>query len=515
MSGQMIKKFGTVCALCALLTFQGNICFAENSTSGTPLPDVENVSAETAEPVGLSGLEKNDESYKSAVNIESFKPGIIKIDDPAEKGSSLQTENPDTNRTALTLYHACELAVGGHPLVASSRYSMLEKNAEYGMARSVYLPRIDFRAQAGPSHNIDADSTSYGQSAIEMTQTLYNFGGLDASVDSAKFKAEGAKYRLARTQEDIAALTINAYLSVMQAQETLDVYNNTLNFYQKLLKTFWERYNAGISSKADARKVEVSLRSTESQVTVQQQQLKTARLMLENIIKQPVNEVDTNIPMDKMTISDTLEEAYAIAKANNVNLKAYDAEIESQKKAVSTIESGYYPSFGYRLQAKSEFKKVDGYENALDGQLTVNWNLFNGYATDESKKKEEAVLKRLVATKEATELEVQNILSDAFNAYKSSKKEFELAHDAYDASINLMGLYLSEFDLGIRTLLDLITAREGQTSAAVREVNARYARIRAALNIFLEQGRLPEVLGLPIEDTPFVTDNALYSAKGK
>ncbi|NDV28100.1 TolC family protein [Desulfovibrio sp. JC010] len=512
MSGQMIKRFGKVCVLCALLTFQGNVCFAEPSTEGTPpQPNVE----KSAETVNLSGLENEEQKYKSAEDIENFKPRVIEIDDPGEKGSSLQKSTPgESNSTALTLYHACELAISGHPLVASSRYSMLEKNAEYGMSRSVYMPRIDFTAQAGPSHNLDTDTTSYGQSAVEMTQTLYNFGGLDASVDSAKLKAEGAKYRLARTQEDIAALTINSYLSVMQAQETLEVYNNTLDFYQKLLTTFWERYNAGISSKADARKVEVSLRSTESQVTVQQQQLKTARLMLENIIKQPVNRVDTDIPMNKMTISDTLEGAYEIAKVNNVNLKAYDAEIQSQQQAVATVESDYYPSFGYRLQAKSEFKEYDGYENALDGQLTVNWNLFNGYATDESVKKEEAVLKRLIATKEATELEVQNILSDAFNAYKSSEKEFELARDAYDASINLMSLYLSEFDLGIRTLLDLITAREGQTSAAVREVNARYSRIRASLNIFLEQGRLPEVLGLPLDETPFETSNPLYSAKG-
>jgi len=513
MSGMMFKKLGLFCAACALFVLQSNVCFAVDSTAVVS-SQVKN--KEDIQTAGLSNLDNTDEEYNSAESIESFKSEVITIDTSAEKGASLQKRAPGTsNSTVMTLLRACTLAVSGHPLVASSRYSMLEKQAEFGMARSVYLPRIDLTGQAGPSHNLDTDTTSYGQSSVEMTQTLFNFGGLDASVDSARLKAEGAKYRLARTQEDIAALTINSYLSVMQAQETLDVYNNTLEFYNKLLATFWERYNAGISSKADARKVEVSLRATESQVTVQQQQMKTARLMLENIIKQPVDRVDTNIPMTRMEISETLEQAYEIAKANNVNLRAYDAEIQSQEKAVSTVEAGYYPSLGYRVQAKNEFKEIDGYENSLDGQLTVNWNLFNGFYTDQNVKKEKAVLKRLMATKEATELEVQNILSDAFNAYKSSEKEFELARDAYDASVNLMGLYLSEFDLGIRTLLDLITAREGQTSAAVREVGARYSRIRAALNIFLEQGRLPEILGLPMNETPFENSNSLYSAIGE
>ncbi len=499
-----MKNFTLVLGACFCIAL--NICFVY-ADNGTATPD-----AESLKSIGLRNSE-----YSSAENIDSFKTGVIKLDEPGGNGTSLQKQAEDPSKVpVLTLFNACQLAVQNHPLVASSRYSKIEMDANYGMARKVYYPRIDLTGQAGPSHNLDTDTTSYGQSAVSLTHTFYNFGGLEDSVESARYKAEGAKYRLARTHEDIAALAINSYLSVMQAQETLEVYKNSLDFYDKLLKTFWERYNAGISSKADAQKVEVSLRSTESQVTVQNQQLKTSKLLLENIIKQPVYEVEMDVNVIQMDVNQTLEQAYELAKKNNVNLRAYDAEIQSQEKAVSTRQADYYPSFGYRVQAKSEFQKVDGYENTVDGQLTINWNLFNGFATDEGVKKEQAVLKRLIATREATELEVQNILSDSFNSYKSSEKEFELAKDAYDASVYLMSLYLSEFDLGIRTLLDLITAREGQTSAAVREVNARYARVRAIMNIYLEQGRLAEVLGLPLGSDPFdESGNTLYSVKGE
>lgn len=500
---QFLKNTCLIWSVCFGIALHCSFAFAANATES---PKAESLSA-----IGV----KNSE-YTSAENIDSFKSGVIKLDEPGGNGTSLQkNEAGSSDKSVLTLLHACQLAVDKHPLVASSRYSKMEKEADYGVARRVYYPRIDLTGQAGPSHNLDTHTTSYGQSSVAMTHTIYNFGGLEDSVESARFKAEGAKYRLARTHEDIAALAINAYLSVMQAQETLEVYKNSLEFYEKLLNTFWERYNAGISSKADAQKVEVSLSSTESQVTVQNQQLKTAKLLLENIIKQPVYEVEMDVKVLRMDVDQTLEQAFELAKKNNVNLKAYDAEILSQKKAVSTMEADYYPSFGYRVEAKSEFQKVDGYENTLDGQLTVNWNLFNGFATDNGVKKEQAVLKRLIATKEATELEVQNILSDAFSSYKSSEKEFELAKKAYDSSVYLMSLYLSEFDLGIRTLLDLITAREGQTSAAVREVNARYARVRAALNIYLEQGRLTEVLGMPLGSDPFdSSEDTLYSAIG-
>ncbi|CCO24141.1 TolC family protein [Maridesulfovibrio hydrothermalis] len=455
-------------------------------------------------PENLSDISFKDEGYSSAENIDSFKPGFISVGTATANNTSLQKSSVNNNSgEVLSIYQACRLAIAKHPLVASSYSSKLEKEADYGIAKSVYYPRIDFQTQLGPSRDLASDTETYGEGSISVTQTLYDFGGLQDTVASARLKAESANLRLARTNEDIAALTINSYLTILQAQELLNVYNSALDFYNKLLATFWERYNAGISSKADAQKVEVSLRSTQSQLAVQTQQLKTAKLLLENIIKQPVYDVETDVNILKMDIDRTLEESFSIALENNVGLKAYDRDIQSQQRVVSTKDSEYYPSLGYRLQAKNEYQRDNGEKFSLDAQLTLNWNLFNGFATDERIKKEEAVLKRMVATREATELEVQNVLSDAFNAHESSKKEFELAKEAYDSSVYLMSLYLSEFDLGIRTLLDLITAREGQTSAATREVNARFARIRAALNIYLEEGRLAEVIGLPLDKDPF------------
>lgn len=489
------KFFLIVNIACAVLLGFGRESFAANSTAAQ---------AQIVAPEKLGDISFTRDGYTSADNIDSFEPGTLEVREAGGNNSTLQTPVAGSPvDKPLTLLEACKLAVKKHPLVASSRYSSLEKMADYGIAKSVYYPRIDFQGQAGPSHNLDTHTTSYGESSVSLTHTLYNFGGLRDSVDSARLKAEGAKYRLSRTNEDIAALAINSYLTVLQAQEMLRVYNSALEFYQKLLETFWERYNAGISSKADAQKVEVSLRSTQSQLTVQNQQLSTAKLLLENIIKQPVHSVAKDVNILQMEIEGTLEDVYKVALENNVSLRAFQSEIDSQEKAVSTKNADYYPSLGYQVKAKSEFQEVDGYENSLDAQLTVNWNLFGGFATDEGVKKEEAVLKRLIATKQATELQVQNVLSDAFNAYKSSEQEFRLAKEAYDSSVYLMSLYLSEFDLGIRTLLDLITAREGQTSASVREVGARFARIRAGLNIYLEEGRLAEVLGLPLNKDPF------------
>ena len=502
----VFKVLCIVCIYSSTFLCLNSVSYAENSTqklenslSITEASKADSIQSPPSE--NLSDINFKQEGYTAADSIDSFESNPTTIDDFSTKdiGSQANATN-GTSGPALSLLEACQLAISNHPLVESSRSSRMESEADYGIAKSVYMPRIDLNAQVGPSHNLDTDTTKYGEGSVSVTQTLFDFGGLQDGVASAKLKADSAKLRLARTNEDIAALAVNSYFTILQAQELLNVQNDALDFYNQLLDTFWERFNAGISSKADAAKVEVSLRATQSQLTVQNQQLKTAKLLLENIIRQTVHQVETNVGLLKIDITQSLDESYASALENNVSLRAFTADIHSQEKVVSVKDSEYLPSIGYRLQAKNEMQKIDGYKATLDAQVTLDWNLFNGFATDERVKKEQAVLRRMVATKHATELEIKNILSDAFNAYNSSVKEFELAKEAYDGSVYLMGLYLSEFDLGIRTLLDLITAREGQTSAAVREVNARFARIRSTLNIILEEGRLASILGLKIEE---------------
>lgn len=413
---------------------------------------------------------------------------------------SIQEESPQINIPVISLQEACRLAVVIHPMIGGALASKDEALANYGVSRSVYYPRLDFQANVGPSHDLDTATTEYGDSSLTMSQVIYDFGGLQNSVEGARNTLASVNTSYVRTKEDIMAITANAYLSILQGKALLEVYENSLVFYNQLLNTFWERYNAGISSKADAQKVEVTIKSTESQLVVYNEQLKTAKNLLSNIIERPVGDIEPNTSIDDTIISNTLDEVLAIAYDNNVKLKASLFDMKAQKLILASKRSEYYPSIGYKIAAKNELKEFDNYENSVDAQLTVNWNIFNGFATDNRVDAAAAILRRYEATHRNLKLEMKNVITDSYNSYQSSQEEYKLAQEAYESSNYLMGLYLSEFDLGIRTLLDLITAREGQTSAAVREVNARFARMRATLNITLEEGQMSTLLGVLEED---------------
>lgn len=444
--------------------------------------------AEPPKPFG--NIPTGDDGYTKANKIDLFMGA-----DPIREAARTNPAQADV----LTLEEACKLAVLQHPRIDSALADYEEAIADLGLARTVYFPRVDWQTKVGPSKDLQTGDTEQGDSAITVTQKLYQFGGIRDSVESAELSFEGAQKQHLRVQEEIAALAINAYLALLQAEELKRVQEGSLDFYKKLLNSFQERYIAGISSKADAKKVEVSLRDTQAQLIQQNEQLTTTRNLLENIIYQPVNAVEHNVDVLRVNLPDTIEEAYARAMESNTNIQALKLQIAAKRKSVEAARADYYPSLGYRMQLKNEFQKMDKIDNftqTFDAQLTVGWTLFEGFSTRHKINKQKAGLRRLVATQKGIELEIKNVLTDAINAYEASAAEHELAKDAFDSSVNLMSLYLSEFDLGIRTLLDLITAREGQTSAAIREVNARFARIRAAVNILLEEGRLGKTLNL-------------------
>lgn len=459
-------------------------------------PPVVESSAEEPRPFG--DIPISDEGYTDAGKIGFFMDGESAPAPTAEAPSEAAPQAPpDPN--LMTLEQACRLAVENHPRIESANADYEEAAADYGLAQTVYYPRVEWQTKVGPSKDLQTGDTEQGDSAVTMTQKLYQFGGIRDSVRSAELRLEGAGKQHERATDEIAVLAINAYLAVLQSEELVRVQQGSLAFYKRLLASFEERYIAGVSSKADAKKVEVSMRDTEARLVQMNEQLSTSRSLLENIIYQPVIAVEHNVDLLRADLSKDLEESYTRALDSNSNLKALALQIESQEKDIEATRADYYPSIGYRLQVKNEFQKMDKVDNftqTADAQLTLGWVLFDGFSTSHELKKKKAALSRLKASKRGVELEVRNVLTNAINAYQASAAEHDLAKSAFETSVNLMSLYLSEFDLGIRTLLDLTTAREGQTNAATREVNARFARIRAVVNILLEEGRLGNTLNL-------------------
>ncbi|MDD3312462.1 TolC family protein [Pseudodesulfovibrio sp.] len=453
--------------------------------------------APEAAPSGsLTGIPTDDAGYIQGNKIDFLNEPQEIVPSPAPSIPLTGDEKP------MTLKEACRLAIRNHPRIESSDADLDEAEADYGIARSQYYPKVDWVTKVGPSRELDTGVVEYGDSAILITQKLFKFGGIQDSVASARLLLQSARLQSARTREDIAVLAINAYLTVLQSQELVRVYEGALSFYKKLLESFRVRYAGGISSLADAQKVEVSLRDAEAQVVRQNEQFSTSRSLLENIIDTPVASVEPNVNLLHVSIDGSIEESYQRALGSNRKLQALVKQIDAQTKSVNASEADYYPELGYRLQLKNEFqqfKAANKCTQTAEAQLTLDWNLFNGFSTTNEVTKKKAVLRRLKASTRGAELEIRNVLTDAMNSYASSASEYKLAKEAFDSSVSLMSLYLSEFDLGIRTLLDLTSARDGQTNAAVREVNARFTRIRAALNILLEEGRLESVLQLPLE----------------
>lgn len=460
--------------------------------------EAEHAPGQNSAPAGsLTGIPTDDAGYIKGDKIEFMNESQ---GTPSLPAPSIPVTGDER---ALTLEEVCRLALKNHPRIESSEADIQEAEADYGIARSQYYPKVDWMTKVGPSRELDTGKVEYGDSAILITQKLFKFGGIQDAVDSAQMRFQGTQLESARTREDIAVLAINAYLTVLQAQELVRVYEGALEFYRKLLESFRVRYAGGISSLADAQKVEVSLRDAEAQVVRQNEQFSTSQSLLENIIDTPVSAVEPNVDLLHVDIGGPIEDSYDRALASNLKLRALARQIEAQSKSVSATESDYYPELGYRVQVKNEFqqfKAVNKCTQTAETQLTLDWNLFNGYATTNEVIKKNAVLRRLHATMRGAELEIRNVLTDAMNSYAASASEHRLAKEAFDSSVSLMSLYLSEFDLGIRTMLDLTSARDGQTNAAVREVNARFTRIRAALNIILEEGRLDSVLKLPLDN---------------
>jgi adhesin transport system outer membrane protein len=89
-------------------------------------------------------------------------------------------------------------------------------------------------------------------------------------------------------------------------------------------------------------------------------------------------------------------------------------------------------------------------------------------------------------------------------AHQTIKSQLEFYKDHRDASIKAMEAYQSQFNIGQRTLLDLLDSANEMFVAKSSYVNARYDETFAGYRILASMGALNKTLGvtLPQETAP-------------
>lgn len=409
---------------------------------------------------------------------------------------------------ALTLQEGVDEVLSTHPVVQQQLHNYRATLEDLRTSESQYLPSVDYYGTIARERTDNRNTgfqsvslTSY-QHSLQLTQNLFNGFGTVYEVDYNKARILAAANFYIENANDAAYQFVSTYINVLKTRDLLCIAEANVKFNEEIYAKVNKLYTAGMTTRSESEKADTSLSLAKSNYVVAKNNLDDALFNLERVLGRhvPVEEVkDIQFTGD---VPATLEELKTYAKAHNPSVLVRDYNIKAAKAQKALSYKNYYPKIDAfaRQSWGNDLSGIEGKDTRSALGLTLSYNLYRGGADESQIQKNLSKIYQESETKRDTvrKLDEQGELSWSAKTHLTE----QLVHlRRYDqTSAKTLELYQKEYDLGRRTLLDLLVAENDYIAAESQIVVAENNLLFSYYRIYDAMGSMVQnVLGSKTE----------------
>lgn len=404
---------------------------------------------------------------------------------------------------ALTLEDAMRNAVANHPEVQQRIHDFRAVTQDRDIAFAGYLPTVDFVAGAGREKsnnnntNFDDLYLNRTEMALILQWNLFRGGADKHNVGRQESRISAASYRVMEAINQKSLETAQVYLATLKQRQLLDLAKENVQTHERLYQQISRRIDAGIGAQSELEQAGSRLALAQSNLIVTQNNFNDALVNFEKVYGQAVDPQLLVDPSATNTLPENFSALLEIGQQNNPSLKTQRANIDVATQSYHVSKSTHLPSVD--LEAKQSWNRNSGGSRGDNDSASVmlrfTYNIYNGGADRAARYKS---LHELAKEKEVfSMMERQNKerLGLAWNAYTMIDQQINYLERHRDLSYKTLSLYTEEFNLGRRTLLDILDTESEHYGAQRELTSAKYDKLFAKYRIYEQMGSLLQVAG--------------------
>lgn len=374
----------------------------------------------------------------------------------------------------LNLIEAVNIAVSRHPDIAQSISSMASQNANIDVAKSGYYPQLS----AGISTGDFTSGSDRGRQLLNLnaTQMLYDFGKTKSGVTTQQAKLMETQAEVLVAVDKIALDVASSIVNIRRYEEICRIAQEQIKGISRIAEIANLRANAGISSQADPVQAQSYLEAAQSNLIVQETQLKLYRQKLKTLMGGEISNIQFEIPESIVANSNI----YSDPQFNQIpTMMAAKAQVEvaaSEKKQTSLSR---YPTLnvkGTLSQALNgvnpNTNKDNGYDSSI--MLEATSNFYQGGAVASQTRAASYAEEAARARVNAVYLDTINSIRSTQEQVENKQRQMQVLAAQQATTVRTKELYQEQYKLGTRTAVDLLNAEQSIHSANMQIENARY-----------------------------------------
>ncbi|BFM11185.1 TolC family outer membrane protein [Simiduia litorea] len=403
---------------------------------------------------------------------------------------------------ALSLEDAVRQALESHPEVLAAQHELDSRKAEVSLAKAGYLPRVDVTAGVGyeetrnPSTLDETVSLDRNELSLQARQMVFDGFATSEEVNRQRARVDSASYQALASTDNVTLRAAEVYLNLLRQVDLLQLAKDSLKEHQNIYDQMVLRNRSGVGSKADLDQISARLALANSNLVVAENNLLDARTNFYRVVGFLPDTKTMAMPNQVVQLPADMEAAVGEASERHPTLLAAVADVSAAQAQYEAAGSNYWPTL--QLEADKNIDNniggVEGRDEDLVVALRLRYNLYNGGADKARRGQTAYLLEEAREIRNNTHRQVIESMRLSWSNYEAVSNQLRYLQEHVRAATSTKKAYQQQFNIGRRTLLDLLNTENELVDSKRSLIGANYDRLFAQYRILNAKGDLTAYL---------------------
>lgn len=419
---------------------------------------------------------------------------------PLYAGAQVQTLKESTQRAILS-----------NPEVLARWHNFQAAGSEREAASGAYLPNVNLSAATGRDqyeNRLGKSDFSRNSATLTLNQMLYDGFSTRNEVRRLDHTRLVRLFELYDASENIALETVRTYADTLRYRKLVTLAEDNYVRHRTVFEQIQRKAKAGVGRRVDLEQISGRVALAEANLLTETSNLHDVSARFQRLVgASPNQNLENPAPLIKDMPSD-VNAALTAANKKHPTLLAAIENIRSVESSVNARRSAYQPRLDFRVRAErgNNIDSIVGRTNNNTAEVIMSWNLFNG-GSDSARVRQSADLLNLARDqRDKACRDVRQTISIAYNDTRKLSEQLSYL-DQHQLSIEkARDAYRQQFDIGQRSLLDLLDTENELFQAKRAFANSEYDLLLAYARTHAGMGSLYSALGLTRQDVGNAAD---------
>jgi adhesin transport system outer membrane protein len=430
----------------------------------------------------------------------------------------------------LSLKDSVKEVLHTNPVVQERLKNFRATQQDLNIAESEYYPQLDFRASMGYTdagnikdtavanegeydHNVRDENYGSYETSLTFTQNIFDGFGTMHKVDYEEARILAAAYNYLEKANDIAFKMTSAYINVMRSYELTQTARENVQINETIYKKVKDLFDSGLTTDSEVKKIQSALSLARSNLTVQKNNARDAEFTFRRVLGRMPQIHEMQRPNFNIAMPESIERAAMYSIEHNPSLLVSRYNIKGAQALWKQRKKDYYPKVDLEVsQFFNDVEKRNAFDSPDDrfrARIVLNYNLFRGGADRANIQKHLSKIAQEIEIKRDLKRQVIEGLDLSWSAYEMIGEQLKDLREYSEFSEETLKLYEEEYDLGRRSLLDLLSSQNDVINSRSQIITAEYEQLFAKYRILDAMGLL--VSAVAGDTKEFTSKVNLYS----